>query len=139
MEELRSKITAFIDERDWKQFHSPKNLAMAFSVEGAEVVEHFQWLTEEQSQNLPPEKVGEVKEEIGDVMIYPLHIFQGVLLLAGLFALFYAWRSIAQIVNTQTDRETQKSQLETQIRSFAPQSVPARSDLEPAWPPWQLL
>ena len=54
MDDLRSAIDAFIRERDWEQFHSPKNLAMALSVEVAEVVEHFQWLTEEQSQNLPP-------------------------------------------------------------------------------------
>jgi dCTP diphosphatase len=70
LEDLRSAIRAFIRERDWEQFNSPKNLAMALSVEVAEVVEHFQWLTEEQSQNLPPEKLAEVMEEIGDVMIY---------------------------------------------------------------------
>ena len=70
MEDLRSAISAFIQERDWEQFHSPKNLAMALSVEVAEIVEHFQWLTEVQSQNLPPEKLAEVREEIGDVMIY---------------------------------------------------------------------
>jgi dCTP diphosphatase len=70
LEDLRSTISAFIQESDWEQFHSPKNLAMALSVEVAEIVEHFQWLTEEQSQNLPPEKLAEVKEEIGDVMIY---------------------------------------------------------------------
>jgi dCTP diphosphatase len=70
MNELRSAIEAFIEERDWEQFHSPKNLAMALSVEVAEVVEHFQWLTEEQSRTLPPEKLAEVREEIGDVMIY---------------------------------------------------------------------
>jgi dCTP diphosphatase len=70
LEDLRSAIRAFIEERDWEQFHSPKNLAMALSVEVAEVVEHFQWLTEEQSKNLPPEKLAEIREEIGDVMIY---------------------------------------------------------------------
>jgi dCTP diphosphatase len=70
LEDLRSAIGVFIKERDWEQFHSPKNLAMALSVEVAEVVEHFQWLTEEQSQNLPPEKLAEIREEIGDVMIY---------------------------------------------------------------------
>jgi hypothetical protein len=56
LEYLRSAIRAFIRERDLEQFHSPKNLAMALSVEASEIVEHFQWLTEEQSQNLPPEK-----------------------------------------------------------------------------------
>ena len=70
MEDLRSAISAFIQERDWEQFHSPKNLAMALSVEVAEIVEHFQWLTEEDSKKLPPEKLAEVREEIGDVMIY---------------------------------------------------------------------
>jgi dCTP diphosphatase len=68
--DLRDAIRAFIEERDWEQFHSPKNLAMALSVEVAEVVEHFQWLTEEQSQNLPPEKLAEIRQEVGDVMIY---------------------------------------------------------------------
>src|ERR671921_2727072 len=70
LEDLRSAISAFIEERDWEQFHSPKNLAMALSVEVAEIVEHFQWLTEEQSENLPPEKLAELRQEIGDVMIY---------------------------------------------------------------------
>ncbi len=70
MEDLRAAIGRFIAERDWEQFHSPKNLAMALSVEASEIVEHFQWLTEEQSRNLPPEKLAEVREEIGDVMIY---------------------------------------------------------------------
>jgi len=70
LEDLRSTISAFIQERDWEQFHSPKNLAMALSVEVAEIVEHFQWLTEEESQNLLPEKLAEIREEIGDVMIY---------------------------------------------------------------------
>jgi dCTP diphosphatase len=70
MDDLRGTISAFIEERHWEQFHSPKNLAMALSVEVAEVVEYFQWLTEEQSRNLPPEKLAEVREEIGDVMIY---------------------------------------------------------------------
>lgn len=70
MNDLRDPIRAFIEERDWEQFHSPKNLAMALSVEVAEVVEHFQWLTEEQSMKLPPEKLAELREEIGDVVIY---------------------------------------------------------------------
>ena len=70
MEDLKTAIGAFIAERDWEQFHSPKNLAMALSVEVAEVVEHFQWLTEGQSRNLSPEKLAEVRAEIGDVMIY---------------------------------------------------------------------
>ena len=70
MNDLRAAIREFIGERDREQFHSPKNLAMALSAEVAEIVEHFQWLTEEQSRNLPPEKLTELREEIGDVMIY---------------------------------------------------------------------
>src|SRR5918912_2183090 len=70
MNDLRGDIKAFIEERDWEQFHSPKNLAMALSVEVAEIVEHFQWLTEEQSRNVPPEKLAEIREEIGDAMTY---------------------------------------------------------------------
>jgi dCTP diphosphatase len=68
--DLRDAIKAFTEKRDWEQFHSPKNLAMALSVEVSEVVEHFQWLTQEESRNLPVDKLAEVREEIGDVMIY---------------------------------------------------------------------
>jgi NTP pyrophosphatase (non-canonical NTP hydrolase) len=70
MEELIEKIRTFARDRDWEQFHSPKNLAMALSVEVAEIVEHFQWLTQEQSKRLDPEKMEKIREEIGDVMIY---------------------------------------------------------------------
>lgn len=74
MKDLRAAIGDFIAERNWEQFHSPKNLAMALSVEVSEIVEHFQWLTEEQSRNMPPEKLAEIKEEIGDVMIYLIEL-----------------------------------------------------------------
>ena len=74
MNDLREAIRVFIKERNWEQFHSPKNLAMALSVEVAEIVEHFQWLTEEESKNLPPEKRAELREEIGDVMIYLIEL-----------------------------------------------------------------
>ncbi len=70
MEDLRTAIGAFIAERDWEQFHSPKNLATALSVEVAEIVEHFQWLNEKQSQELPFQRLAEVREETGDVTIY---------------------------------------------------------------------
>ena len=70
MEELKRKLREFAKDRNWEQFHSPKNLVMALSVEVAEIVEHFQWLTEEQSQNMPPMKLDEIKAEIGDVLIY---------------------------------------------------------------------
>ena len=70
MNELIINIRAFAQKRDWDQFHSPKNLAMALSVEVAEVVEHFQWLTAEESNSLSDDKIKRIKEEIGDVMIY---------------------------------------------------------------------
>jgi NTP pyrophosphatase (non-canonical NTP hydrolase) len=70
MKDLIRELREFAKERDWEQFHSPKNLAMALVVEAAEIVEHLQWLTEEQSKNLPPEKLAEIKEEIADVMIF---------------------------------------------------------------------
>jgi len=70
MKELSEKIRAFARDRDWEQFHSPKNLAMALSVEVAEVVEYFQWLTQEESRRLDPARLEEIRQEIGDVMIY---------------------------------------------------------------------
>ncbi|MHB1185126.1 MAG: nucleotide pyrophosphohydrolase [Desulfobulbia bacterium] len=68
--DLTEKLRSFASERDWDQFHSPKNLVMALSVEVSELMEHFQWLTEEQSSSLPPKKLQQVREEIGDVLIY---------------------------------------------------------------------
>ncbi len=70
MKELIKKLRKFDDERDWEQFHSPKNLSMALAVEAGEILECFQWLTEKQSRNLNPETLKKVKEEIGDVQIY---------------------------------------------------------------------
>lgn len=67
---IRKQVRQFVVERDWDQFHSPKNLSMALIVEAAEMVEHFQWLTEEQSCNLPPEKLAEVELELADIQIY---------------------------------------------------------------------
>ncbi|PKN62240.1 MAG: nucleotide pyrophosphohydrolase [Deltaproteobacteria bacterium HGW-Deltaproteobacteria-15] len=70
MKDLIIDLRAFAKERDGEQFHSPKNLAMALSVEVAEIVEIFQWLTQEESRHLNFEKRERVKEEIGDVMIF---------------------------------------------------------------------
>lgn len=70
MQELVKRLRLFAEERDWEQFHSPKNLAMALSVEVAEIVEHFQWLTEEESRGLGEDKRAALADEIGDVMIY---------------------------------------------------------------------
>jgi dCTP diphosphatase len=68
--ELAASITYFAEERDWDKFHSPKNLVMALSVEASELLEHFQWLTEEESSNLNTEKLALVSKEIADVQIY---------------------------------------------------------------------
>ena len=70
MEALIQQLREFAKERDWEQFHSPKNLAMALSVEVAEIVEVFQWLTENQSRKLDGKELEKVKEEIADVMIF---------------------------------------------------------------------
>ncbi|TKB06630.1 nucleotide pyrophosphohydrolase [Desulforhopalus sp. IMCC35007] len=70
MEKLQQEIEHFVKIRDWKQYHTPKNLAMALSVETAELVEIFQWLTPEESLALPGEKLVHLEEEIGDIMIY---------------------------------------------------------------------
>ena len=72
--ELTNIINRFTAEREWETFHSPKNLAMALSVEASELVEHFQWLTEEESRNLDAEKLSEVADEIADVQWYLLRI-----------------------------------------------------------------
>ena len=67
---LRDRLRIFIAERDWDQFHNPKNLAMALVAEAGELVEHFQWLTPEQADSLPPETLAEVEHEIADVLIF---------------------------------------------------------------------
>lgn len=70
MRALTAEIRRFNRERDWEQYHTPKNLAMALSAEASEIVELFQWLTPEQSIRLTAEKQSSLAEEIGDVMIY---------------------------------------------------------------------
>jgi NTP pyrophosphatase (non-canonical NTP hydrolase) len=70
LDELRQRLRQFARERDWEQFHSPKNLSMALIVEAAELVEHFQWLTQEQSKKLPEKTLREVEQEMADVFIY---------------------------------------------------------------------
>ena len=67
---LRDKLRAFAEARDWNQFHSPKNLSMALMVEVAELMEHFQWLTEAQSGDLAVEKKAVVAEELADILLY---------------------------------------------------------------------
>lgn len=76
LEELKQKLKAFVDARDWAQFHSPKNLAMAMIVEAAELVEHFQWDTETESHVLSAEKREQVGHELADTFVYLLRISQ---------------------------------------------------------------
>lgn len=71
---LRDRLKAFAQERDWEQFHSPKNLAMALIVEAAELLEHFQWLTLEQSESLSGDKRREVELEMADIFIYLMRL-----------------------------------------------------------------
>ena len=72
--QLRDQVKTFVDERDWQQFHSSKNLSMALSIEAAELMEHFQWISAESSRNLEQEKLVEVGEELADVFCYTLAI-----------------------------------------------------------------
>lgn len=71
---LQARLRQFAQVRDWEQFHSPKNLAMALIVEAAELVEHFQWLTEQQSAQLPAEKLEQVAFELADIFIYTVRM-----------------------------------------------------------------
>jgi NTP pyrophosphatase (non-canonical NTP hydrolase) len=67
---LRAALRDFAAARDWRQYHTPKNLAMAMIVEAAELVEHFQWATPEESLLPPPEKLAEIRDEVADTLIY---------------------------------------------------------------------
>lgn len=71
---LQQRLREFAHERDWDQFHAPKNLSMALIAEAAELVEHFQWLTEAQSAHLSAEKLVEVEQELADIFLYLLRL-----------------------------------------------------------------
>ena len=72
LQEIKARIKQFIKERDWEQFHSPKNISMSISIEAAELMEHFQWLTIEQSRKLLRDKKKrvEIEDELADIAIY---------------------------------------------------------------------
>lgn len=74
IDDLARQLGQFAKDRDWQQFHSPKNLASALIVEAGELLEHFQWLTEAQSRSLPPEKRDAVSAEIADVLLYLIQL-----------------------------------------------------------------
>ncbi len=74
LEEIKQRLREFAKERDWDQFHSPKNFSMALIVECGELLEHFQWLTDEQSKNLAADTLDEVSLEMADVLIYLIRL-----------------------------------------------------------------
>jgi NTP pyrophosphatase (non-canonical NTP hydrolase) len=74
LDKIKEKLRQFARARDWDQFHSPKNLSMALSGEVGELLELFQWLTEEQSENLTPEQIKAVEEEMADIFLYLLRL-----------------------------------------------------------------
>ena len=75
IKKIQKQLSTFADERDWNQFHNPKNLTMALSVEASELVEIFQWLTPEQAEEIMDSSQSDhVKEEVADVMIYLLRL-----------------------------------------------------------------
>lgn len=74
LQRLRDELRAFAEARDWDQFHSPKNLAMALAGEAGELLENFQWLTEEQSRHPSHEVLAAAGEEIADVLLYLIRL-----------------------------------------------------------------
>ena len=70
LDDLRQRLRGFAAQRDWEQFHTPKNLAMSLAIEAAEIMEHFQWLTAAQSANLDTAARHDVALEIADVLLY---------------------------------------------------------------------
>ena len=72
--DLSQQLQQFNADRDWQQFHAPKNLASALVVEAAELLEHFQWMSEAQSRDLPPEKRAAVGAEVADVLLYLIQL-----------------------------------------------------------------
>ncbi len=74
LDDLRQRLRDFARERDWEQFHTSKNLAMALIVEAGELLEHFQWLTPEQSADLSVEQRNLIEEELADVLLYLIRL-----------------------------------------------------------------
>lgn len=74
--DLRDLMRRFVEERDWRQFHSPKNLSMSLAIEAAELMEHFQWIDAAESRTVAsqPEKLANIRDEIADVLCYLLAI-----------------------------------------------------------------
>lgn len=90
IEALQKAMRDFAQARDWDQFHSPRNLAAALSVEAAELLEHFQWLTDDQSRSLDESKRAAVAEEIADVLLYLVRLSEKL----GIDPIAAAWRKL---------------------------------------------
>ncbi|WP_295450965.1 nucleotide pyrophosphohydrolase [uncultured Thiodictyon sp.] len=91
LDDLNARLVRFAQERDWEQFHSPKNLSMALAGEVGELLEHFQWLTEEQSLDLAPDKKEQVALEVADCLIYLIRLAERL----GIDPIAAAYRKIA--------------------------------------------
>ena len=74
LQNLKDEVRTFVEERDWRKFHSPKNLAMSLAIETSELMEHFQWLTTEESRDLDDSVRSQAAEELADVICYALGI-----------------------------------------------------------------
>lgn len=90
IEPLQAALREFAKARDWEQFHSPKNLATALAVEAAELLEPFQWLTEEQSRQLSSAKRDQISEELADVLLYTLQLADKL----GIDPIDVAWKKL---------------------------------------------
>jgi len=91
LDQIADRLKDFAEARQWKQFHSPKNLSMALSVEVAELIEHFQWMTEADSRNISDDVRLKVSEEIADVQIYLIQLADAL----GVDILDSVWRKVA--------------------------------------------
>ncbi|WP_419603899.1 nucleotide pyrophosphohydrolase [Thiolapillus sp.] len=91
IQELKERLLRFARERDWEQFHSPKNLSMALAGEAGELLEHFQWITEEQSQNPDEDRKEAVALEMADIFIYLVRLAERL----DINLLDAAWQKIA--------------------------------------------
>jgi NTP pyrophosphatase (non-canonical NTP hydrolase) len=76
--EVIRQIIKFRDDRDWRQFHDPKNLAEAISIEAGELLENFLWLTSDESRHMDSARLGRVREEVGDVLILTMYLCHGL-------------------------------------------------------------
>jgi NTP pyrophosphatase (non-canonical NTP hydrolase) len=77
-DEIVRRVIQFRDERDWRQFHDPKNLAEAICIESGELLEKFLWIPSDKSHEIDSKKLGEIKEEIADIMIFLLYLCNGL-------------------------------------------------------------